>query len=61
MLDTAGLRGLVVALIDRGYRVVGPVLRDNAIVLAELASADELPYGWGVDTAPWPLPAAAAR
>ena len=52
MLDTAGLRGLVVALIDRGYRVVGPVLRDNAIVLAELASADELPYGWGVDTAP---------
>src|SRR6478752_179863 len=47
-----GLRHLVAALIDRGYRVVGPVLRDNAIVLAELASADELPYGWGVDTAP---------
>ncbi|OBF29785.1 4Fe-4S dicluster domain-containing protein [Mycobacterium sp. ACS4331] len=52
VLDRAGLRGLVAALHDRGYRVVGPVRRDNAIVLAELDSADDLPYGWGVDTAP---------
>ena len=33
-----------------GYTVVGPTVRDGAIVLAELASAVELPYGWGVDT-----------
>ncbi len=52
VLDRAGLRGLVAALQERGYRVVGPVKRDNAIVLAELDSADDLPYGWGVDTAP---------
>jgi len=52
MLDTAGLARLVEVLIERGYRVVGPTLRDNAIVLAELSSAGELPRGWGVDTAP---------
>ncbi len=52
ILDTAGLHGLVVALIDRGYRVVGPVVRDSAIVLAELSVSDELPRGWGVDTGP---------
>ena len=52
MVDTAGLHDLVEALIERGYRVVGPVLRDNAIVLAELHSADDLPHGWGVDIAP---------
>ncbi len=52
LLDTAGLHSLVEVLIERGYRVVGPTLRDNAIVLAELQSADDLPRGWGVDVAP---------
>jgi hypothetical protein len=52
MLDTDGLGRLIEVLIERGYRVVGPTLRDNAIVLAELSSADELPRGWGVETAP---------
>jgi ferredoxin len=52
MLDTHGLARLIEVLIERGYRVVGPTLRDNAIVLAELSSADELPRGWGVETAP---------
>ena len=33
------------ALRRRGRRVVGPTLRDNAIVLAEIDSADELPLG----------------
>jgi ferredoxin len=51
-LDTAGLRRLIEVLIEQGYRVVGPTLRDNAIVLAELESADDLPRGWGVDVAP---------
>lgn len=50
--DTAGLHRLVEVLIERGYRVVGPTLRDNAIVLAELESAGDLPHGWGVDVAP---------
>lgn len=52
VIDAAGLQLLVSTLIDRGYRVVGPTLSDNAIVLAELTSADDLPKGWGVDVAP---------
>ena len=52
MLDTAGLDRLVDVLIERGYRVVGPTVRDNAIVLAELESAEDLPRGWGVDVGP---------
>jgi ferredoxin len=52
VIDGAGLHRLVDELHVRGYRVVGPTLRDNAIVLAELDSADDLPHGWGVDVAP---------
>ena len=52
MLDTAGLDRLVSVLIERGYQVVGPTVRDNAIVLAELESAEDLPRGWGVDVGP---------
>jgi ferredoxin len=52
LFDGAGLHRLVEVLIDRGYRVVGPTLRDNAIVLAELESASDLPRGWGVDVGP---------
>ena len=52
VIDAAGLQRLVSTLIDRGYRVVGPTLSDNAIVLAELTSADDLPRGWGVDVGP---------
>ncbi len=51
-LDATALHRLVEVLIERGYRVVGPTLRDNAIVLAELESADDLPRGWGVDVGP---------
>ena len=43
---------LIAALRGRGYRVVGPTLRDNAIVLAEIERSEELPVGWGVDVAP---------
>ena len=52
VIDTAGLSDLIGALQRRGYRVVGPTLRDNAIVLAELDTADDLPHGWGVDVGP---------
>lgn len=52
IFDTAGLQRLVEILIERGYRVIGPTLRDNAIVLDELRSAADLPRGWGVDVAP---------
>ena len=52
VIDAGGLQHLVSLLIHRGYRVVGPTVSDNAIVLAELTSADELPTGWGVDVGP---------
>jgi ferredoxin len=46
------LSPLVDGLRAKGYTVVGPTVRDGAIVLAELDSADALPYGWGVDSGP---------
>ncbi|RFC70705.1 4Fe-4S dicluster domain-containing protein [Streptomyces sp. AcE210] len=44
-----GLEALVELLVARGRTVIGPTARDGAIVLAELASAEQLPYGWGVE------------
>ena len=48
-LDASALSALVDTLRAGGYRVIGPTVRDNAVVLAELDSADELPWGWGVE------------
>lgn len=50
IIDAAALGELIDVLHARGYTVVGPTVRDGAIMLAELSSAAELPYGWGVDT-----------
>jgi ferredoxin len=44
----AALGELIGALRTAGYRVAGPTVRDEAIVLADIESADELPWGWGV-------------
>lgn len=52
VIDRAGLGRLVEALIDDGYRVVGPAVGGEAIVLEELDSAECLPDGWGVETGP---------
>jgi len=45
-LDRAGLQALFEVLKARGYRLVGPRVRDGAIVYDELASVDALPAGW---------------
>lgn len=50
VIDDLGL--LIGELRSRGYRVFGPTVSDNAIVLAEIEGAHELPVGWGVDVAP---------
>ena len=50
IVDVDGLPALFDALRGRGYTVVGPTVRDGAIVVAELASVAELPFGWGVET-----------
>jgi ferredoxin len=49
VLDREGLGALVTVLVADGRTVVGPTVRDGAIVLSELTSADALPYGWGVE------------
>ena len=46
VISPDGLQALVEALRDRGYRVLGPTVRDGAIVYDELESAAELPVGW---------------
>jgi ferredoxin len=48
----ASLEPLVRHLRSTGFAVIGPTVRDGAIVLAELAHADRLPHGWGVETGP---------
>ncbi|HVD87763.1 MAG TPA: hypothetical protein VNB91_02560, partial [Jatrophihabitantaceae bacterium] len=52
VLSRPELDTLVAALIADGYRVIGPTVQDNAIVLAELTSGAQLPAGWSVDSAP---------
>jgi ferredoxin len=46
ILDIAALDALIAGLERRGYTVVGPQVRDGAIVYDELASAAALPAGW---------------
>ncbi|MFJ8962621.1 4Fe-4S dicluster domain-containing protein [Lentzea sp. NPDC102401] len=52
VLDLDGLDALVGLLRADGRVVVGPVLRDGAITLAEVESVADLPSGWGVETGP---------
>jgi sulfhydrogenase subunit beta (sulfur reductase) len=52
VLEPEALADLVAALRGRGYRVLGPTVRDGAIVYDELETADELPVGWGDRQAP---------
>jgi sulfhydrogenase subunit beta (sulfur reductase) len=47
VVDPQGLDALVRALRTRGFRVLGPTVSNGAIVYDDLASADELPIGWG--------------
>jgi len=52
VLGAEGLAALVDALLREGYRVVGPTVREGAVVLDELSSADELPRGWTAEQGP---------
>ncbi|MCL2430526.1 MAG: 4Fe-4S dicluster domain-containing protein, partial [Alphaproteobacteria bacterium] len=44
--STDGLQALFDALRRRGYRVVGPTLRDGAILYDDIAEVADLPRGW---------------
>jgi formate hydrogenlyase subunit 6/NADH:ubiquinone oxidoreductase subunit I len=45
VLDKNGLGKLIEALRQGGYRVIGPTVRDGAIVYDEIAAVDDLPAG----------------
>ena len=51
ILDSTGLQALLDALHTRGYQVLGPTLRDGALVLAEISTLDDLPRGIGDEQA----------
>jgi ferredoxin len=46
VVQPEALAALIAALRRRGYTVVGPTVRDGAIVYEELERGDELPTGW---------------
>ncbi len=46
VIDPGAIDALVAALRARGFRVLGPTVRDGAIVTQDLASVADLPIGW---------------
>jgi len=46
VIDRDGLHQLIVGLQARGYRVLGPVVRDHAIAIDVLHGIESLPEGW---------------
>ncbi len=47
ILTVDGLAALLDALKARGYRVLGPALRDKAVVYDDIDTVADLPMGWG--------------
>ena len=48
-LPRAGLDRLLDTLRADGRSIVGPTIRDGAVVYEEIATADALPVGWRSD------------
>lgn len=46
VIDLEGLQALLDSLTTRGYTVLGPTVRDGAIVYDEIAGLNDLPAGW---------------
>jgi ferredoxin len=46
VIEREGLEALFRVLAEEGYAIVGPTVRDGAIVYAEIGSSAELPEGW---------------
>src|SRR5208282_1660085 len=40
------VEGIITGLANRGYRVVGPTVRDGAIIYETVARLEDLPVGW---------------
>jgi len=45
-LSDQGLQALIKVLLARGYQVLGPTVRDGAIVYDRITRLDDLPSGW---------------
>ena len=52
VLDRHGFGAILEALIETGHELLGPTVRDGAIVLDRLRGIDELPRGVGDEQAP---------
>ena len=48
-MERQGLDALLAALTRRGYTIIGPVVRDGAIVLDQVERSADLPIGWTDD------------
>jgi ferredoxin len=46
VLEASKLRDLIAALVRCGYEVLGPTVRDGAIVFDRIESVNQLPAGW---------------
>ena len=46
VLDIDGLQALMDVLSNDGYRVLGPTIREQAIVYDDIAAVSDLPRGW---------------
>jgi sulfhydrogenase subunit beta (sulfur reductase) len=46
VLDDEGLNGLLLVLQHLGYQVIGPTVRDGAIVYDQVRTTADLPAGW---------------
>lgn len=46
VVERVDFQGLLDALAEGGYPVIGPTIREGAIVYDKVASVDELPIGW---------------
>lgn len=46
VLPTADLQRLLDVLSEKGYRIVGPIVRDGSVVWETIQSVSDLPIGW---------------
>jgi len=46
VIERSDFQALLDALTRRGYKIIGPTVRDQAIVYDEIRSVDDLPVGW---------------
>jgi formate hydrogenlyase subunit 6/NADH:ubiquinone oxidoreductase subunit I len=51
-IDRSGLQALLDSLLAQGWEVVGPVVRDSAIVFDNIQQVSDLPRGWTAEAGP---------